>query len=212
MENHQNSPFDRPSQVFNGIRFVLLGYDPLKSSQVSLKFVNGGAVNVGKYDPNCTHVIVDKLVYDDPVCVAARRDGKILVSSLWADHSFDVGVPVDVTSVMYRPVRDLNGIPGAKSLVICLTGYQREDREDIMTMVGLMGAQFSKPLIANKVTHLICYKFEGTLYILTTSLVCVYGCKRTERTRTRSCSCSFVKKYMCSRTLIERDFMFVFVC
>ncbi|XP_035830266.1 BRCT domain-containing protein At4g02110 isoform X1 [Helianthus annuus] len=170
MENHQNSPFDRPSQVFNGIRFVLLGYDPLKNSQlclqVSLTFVNGGAVNVGKYGPNCTHVIVDKLVYDDPVCVAARRDGKILVSSLWADHSFDVGAPVDVTSVMYRPVRDLNGIPGAKSLVICLTGYQREDREDIMTMVGLMGAQFSKPLIANKVTHLICYKFEGEKYLL----------------------------------------------
>ncbi|MFS7977580.1 putative allantoinase [Helianthus anomalus] len=59
MENHQNSPFDRPSQVFNGIRFVLLGYDPLKNSQ----FVNGGAVSVGKYGPNCTHVIVDKLVY-----------------------------------------------------------------------------------------------------------------------------------------------------
>ena len=29
------------------------------------------------------------------------------------------------------------------------------------TMVNLMGAQFSKPLVANKVTHLICYKFEG---------------------------------------------------
>lgn len=28
-------------------------------------------------------------------------------------------------------------------------------------MVGLMGAEFSKPLVANKVTHLICYKFEG---------------------------------------------------
>ncbi|KAF5808781.1 hypothetical protein HanXRQr2_Chr04g0149471 [Helianthus annuus] len=37
-------------------------------------------------------------------------------------------------SVMYVPVRDLNGIPGATSLVICLTGYQREDREDIMVM------------------------------------------------------------------------------
>ncbi|KAJ0797148.1 putative BRCT domain-containing protein [Helianthus annuus] len=59
---------------------------------VSLKFVNGEAVNVGKYGPNCTHVI------DDLVCVATRRDGKILVSSLWADHSFDVGAPVDVTS------------------------------------------------------------------------------------------------------------------
>lgn len=28
-------------------------------------------------------------------------------------------------------------------------------------MVDLMGGQFSKPLVANRVTHLICYKFEG---------------------------------------------------
>lgn len=107
--------------------------------------------------------------------------------------------------IMYRPLRDLNGIPGAKSLIICLTGYQRQDRDDIMvciakisfltifmscyrshwgwifhvicdltveycfhsqTMVGLMGAQFSKPLVANKVTHLVCYKFEGAALIL----------------------------------------------
>ncbi|MFS7916178.1 putative DNA helicase chromatin remodeling SNF2 family [Helianthus anomalus] len=53
--------------------------------------------------------------------------------------------------VMYVPVRDLNGIPGATSLAICLTGYQREYREDIMIMVELMGAQNSKPLIATKV-------------------------------------------------------------
>ncbi|PKA56673.1 BRCT domain-containing protein [Apostasia shenzhenica] len=33
-------------------------------------------------------------------------------------------------------------------------------------MVSLMGARFSKPLIANQVTHLICYKFEGEKYEL----------------------------------------------
>lgn len=32
------------------------------------------------------------------------------------------------------------------------------------TMVALMGAQFSKPLVANKVTHLICYKFDGNSF------------------------------------------------
>lgn len=166
MQNTQSSPFHRPSQVFLGIRFVLLGFDPIKKAEVLRKLVDGGGVDASQYGPNCTHVIVDKLAYDDPICVAARRDGKILVSGLWVDHSFDVGVPVDTTSVMYKPVRDLNGIPGAKSLVICLTGYQREDREDIMTMVELMGAQFSKPLIANRVTHLICYKFEGEKFLL----------------------------------------------
>lgn len=36
---------------------------------------------------------------DDPVCVAARDDGKTLVTGLWVDHSFDIGMPVDSTSV-----------------------------------------------------------------------------------------------------------------
>lgn len=35
---------------------------------------------------------------------------------------------------MYRPLQDLNGIPGAKYLVVCLTGYQRHDRDDIMVL------------------------------------------------------------------------------
>ncbi|KAF5816901.1 putative BRCT domain-containing protein [Helianthus annuus] len=34
-------------------------------------------------------------------------------------------------------------------------------RAIFQTMVELMGAQVSKPLIATKITHLICYKFEG---------------------------------------------------
>ncbi|XP_071686929.1 BRCT domain-containing protein At4g02110-like [Rutidosis leptorrhynchoides] len=166
MQNIQTSSFDQPSQPFIGVRFVLFGFDPIHKSQVSRKLVDNGGVDAGQYGPNCTHVIVDKLTYDDRVCVMARRDGKKLVSSLWVEHSFDVGAPVKTMEIMYKPVKDLNGIPGAKSLVICLTGYQGVDREDIMMMVSLMGAQFSKPLIANKITHLICYKFEGEKYLL----------------------------------------------
>lgn len=41
------------------------------------------------------------MVQDDPICVAARRDGKTLVTGLWIDHSFDVGMPVDSTSVSF---------------------------------------------------------------------------------------------------------------
>ncbi|XP_028781937.1 BRCT domain-containing protein At4g02110 [Neltuma alba] len=159
-----------PSQVFFNIRFVLYGFDPINESKVRFKLVNGGGVDVGQYGPSCTHVVVGKLTYDDPICVAARNDGKTLVTALWVDHSVDIGMPVDATSVMYRPLRDLNGIPGAKTLVVCLTGYQRQDRDDIMTMVGLMGAEFSKPLVASKVTHLICYKFEGEKYELASRL------------------------------------------
>lgn len=38
---------------------------------------------------------------DDPICIAARREGKTLVTGLWVDHSFDVGMPVDPTSVSF---------------------------------------------------------------------------------------------------------------
>ncbi|KAH8489088.1 hypothetical protein H0E87_024652 [Populus deltoides] len=149
---------DSSSKTFLGVRFVLVGFDPVNKSKVKSKLVGGGGIDTVQYSENCTH--------DDPVCVGARNDGKTVVTGLWVDHSFDIGMPVDATSIMYRPLRDLNGIPGAKNLIMCLTGYQRQDRDDIMTMVGLMGAQFSKPLVANKVTHLICYKFEGEKYLL----------------------------------------------
>ncbi|KAF8006657.1 hypothetical protein BT93_K0842 [Corymbia citriodora subsp. variegata] len=155
-----------PSKPFHGVRFVLIGFDPDVRRDVLLKLVDGGGVDAGGYGPNCSHLIVNRVVYDDPVCVAAREDGKVVVTGLWVDHSYDIGVPVDASSIMYRPLKDLNGIPGAESLIMCLTGYQRQDRDDIMTMVGLMGAQFSKPLVANKVTHLICYKYEGEKYEL----------------------------------------------
>ncbi|KAK7392252.1 hypothetical protein VNO78_20684 [Psophocarpus tetragonolobus] len=154
------------SRVFRGVCFVLRGFNPVAESQIRFKLVNGGGVDVGRYGGSCTHVIVDKIVYDDPICVAARNDRKTLVTALWVDHSADIGMPVDAASVMYRPPKDLDGIPGAKDLIMCLTGYLRQDRDDIMTMVGLMGAQFSKPLVAHKVTHLICYKFEGEKYEL----------------------------------------------
>ena len=38
---------------------------------------------------------------DDPICVAAQTDGKVLVTGLWVDHSFDIGMPVDPTSVSF---------------------------------------------------------------------------------------------------------------
>ncbi|CAJ2629052.1 unnamed protein product [Trifolium pratense] len=161
------------SRIFRGVHFALFGFDPHTESQIRLKLVNGGGIDVGKNSGSCTHVIVDKIAYDNSVCIAARNDGKTLVTALWVEHSADIGLPVDANSVMYRPLKDLDGIPGAKDLIICLTGYLRQDREDIMTMVSLMGAQFSKPLVANKVTHLICYKFEGEKYELAKKLATI---------------------------------------
>ncbi|KAL0712200.1 hypothetical protein Bca4012_019178 [Brassica carinata] len=155
-----------PSKTFSGVRFALVGFNPIDGNTLRSKLMSGGGVDVGQQTQDCTHLIVDKIVYDDPICVAARSSGKVVVTGSWVHHSFDAGMVIDANSVLYRPLRDLNGIPGSKSLIVCLTGYQRQDREDIMTMVDLMGGQFSKPLVANRVTHLICYKFEGEKYEL----------------------------------------------
>ncbi|MCD9638519.1 hypothetical protein HAX54_022526 [Datura stramonium] len=131
-EGNQDMLYDGHSKIFVGVRFVLVGFDPIRKGQIRSMILEGGGVDGNRYGPDCTHLIVDSIIYDDPVCVAARRDGKIVVTSLWVVHSFDVGMPVDHHSVMYRPPRDLNGIRGAKSLIVCLTGYQRQDRDDIM--------------------------------------------------------------------------------
>ncbi|AEE82125.1 unnamed protein product [Arabidopsis thaliana] len=155
-----------PPKTYSGVKFALVGFNPIHGNSLRSKLVSGGGVDVGQFTQSCTHLIVDKLLYDDPICVAARNSGKVVVTGSWVDHSFDIGMLDNANSILYRPLRDLNGIPGSKALVVCLTGYQGHDREDIMRMVELMGGQFSKPLVANRVTHLICYKFEGEKYEL----------------------------------------------
>ncbi|KAM0997672.1 hypothetical protein ACFX2C_007529 [Malus domestica] len=93
-----------PAKTFVGVRFLLLGFDPFDEHQVRSKLVDCGGEDVAHYSPNCTHVIVDKIVYDDPVCVAARNDAKTLVTALWVHHSFDVGLPIDPTWVSFFPL------------------------------------------------------------------------------------------------------------
>lgn len=38
---------------------------------------------------------------DDPICVAAREEGKTVVTGLWVEHSFEIGMPVDPASVSF---------------------------------------------------------------------------------------------------------------
>ncbi|KAK8961174.1 BRCT domain-containing protein [Platanthera guangdongensis] len=96
------------------------------------ELVDEGGVDVGRYDSSCTHVIVSGRVF------VTRNDRKILVTELWIDDGLDIGMPADSTKVLYRPVRDLSGIPGSKSLHICLTGYQKKERDDIMVYINVV--------------------------------------------------------------------------
>ncbi|KZV44158.1 BRCT domain-containing protein [Dorcoceras hygrometricum] len=118
-ESRQILAYEEPAKPFAGARFVLYGFVFDRREKILSRILEGGGMEAVNYGPDCTHVIVDKLVYDDPVCVTARRDGKTLVTGLWVDHSLDVGIPVDPTSVIYRPVKDVNGIPDHGGLNGC---------------------------------------------------------------------------------------------
>ncbi|CAL4922272.1 unnamed protein product [Urochloa decumbens] len=150
--------------LFDGVRFFLVGFESDVESQYRSDMERRGGADAGPSGDGCTHVVVSNLVYDDPRCVAARAEGKKVVNGFWVDDSLESGVLADADRVIYWPVRHFEGIPGAQSLLVCLTGYQKNYRQYIMKLVSLMGARFSKSLIANVVTHLICYKFEGEKY------------------------------------------------
>ncbi|KAI5070305.1 hypothetical protein GOP47_0014648 [Adiantum capillus-veneris] len=164
----QDSP---PPPLFAGVFFLLSGFDPSTQSQLEEALEQHGGVNVGEYNGSCTHVIVPRtFLWDDPVCAATRKDGKCLCSEIWVSDCLEHGVIADVNHVVYRPLRDSQGIPGTKNLVVCLTGYQGSARRNVMRMVYMMGAQFSKPLVAHRITHLVCYKFEGEKFSLAKQL------------------------------------------
>ncbi|KAJ6319938.1 hypothetical protein OIU78_015349 [Salix suchowensis] len=73
---------DSPSKTFIGVRFVLFGFDPVNKTKLKSKLVGGGGIDAGQYSEDCTHVIVDNIVFDDPVCVGARNDGKTVVTGI----------------------------------------------------------------------------------------------------------------------------------
>uniref|UniRef100_K4AL59 BRCT domain-containing protein n=1 Tax=Setaria italica TaxID=4555 RepID=K4AL59_SETIT len=118
--------------LFDGVRFFLVGFESdvesqwlISSDGIRLQYrsemeVRGGA-DAGSLGNGCTHVVVSNLFYDDPTCVAARAEGKKVVIDQWVEDSLDRGVLADVDRVIYWPVRHSNGIPGAQSLLICLT-------------------------------------------------------------------------------------------
>ncbi|XP_024527911.1 BRCT domain-containing protein At4g02110 [Selaginella moellendorffii] len=152
--------------LFRGVRFFLSGFDRAEECQFIDALEQHGSSNAGQYSSSCSHVIVSQHTYDDPICAAARKDGKVLVTKSWVLDSLEQCELKNANSVLYMPVRDLAGIPGAKKVCVCLTGYQSASRREIEAMVAMMGASFTKPLDARKVTHLVCYKFEGDKYEL----------------------------------------------
>eukprot|EP00850_Spirogloea_muscicola_P003771 SM000015S01271 [mRNA] locus=s15:934093:940115:- [translate_table: standard] len=152
--------------VFRGVTAVLAGFTELTERQVAATIREHGGNVLSRYDTACSHVIVFNLALGDPICMAAKKDGKVLVTNRWLEDCLTAKMAITPGKVLYQPVKDIKGIPSASELVISLTGYQGKLRRDIMLLAEMMGATFSKQLHANRVTHLICCKFEGEKYNL----------------------------------------------
>lgn len=68
--------------------------------------------------------------------------------------------------IMYRPLRDLNGIEGAERLIVCLTGYQRQDRDDIMVCPVHFSFSWSFRYLYQKMTSLYDYMMLWNFFFL----------------------------------------------
>eukprot|EP00850_Spirogloea_muscicola_P019053 SM000182S03943 [mRNA] locus=s182:90344:95712:- [translate_table: standard] len=152
--------------IFGGVTAVLAGFTELTERQVAATIREHDGNVLSRYDTSCSHVIVCNLALGDPICMAAKKDGKVLVTNRWVEDCLTAKMAIAPGKILYQPVKDVKGIPSASELVISLTGYQGKLRRDIMLLAEMMGATFSKQLHANRVSHLICCRFEGEKYNL----------------------------------------------
>jgi topoisomerase (DNA) II binding protein 1 len=124
-----------------------------------------GAVVTPHHDARVTHVVLSKTgpagSEDEALHKAAGRAGSRVVSWFWIQECLKANelVPVD-DSVLFRPLPSLEGLPEMRDLKVCVTGYTGDRRAELITIVGLLGAEYMRAL-DRRSTHLVCYEFEG---------------------------------------------------
>ena len=124
-----------------------------------------GAVVTPHHDARVTHVILSKTgpagSEDEALYKAAGRAGSRVVSWFWIQECLKARELVSVDdSVLFRPLPSLEGLPEMRGLKICVTGYTGDRRAELITIIGLLGAEYMRSL-DRRSTHLVCYEFEG---------------------------------------------------
>eukprot|EP00850_Spirogloea_muscicola_P016092 SM000128S26225 [mRNA] locus=s128:278602:283957:+ [translate_table: standard] len=106
-----------------------------KCIQVAATIKEHGGNVLSRYDTSCSHVIVFNLALGDPICMAAKKDRKVLVTNRWVEDCLTAKMAIAPGKILYQPVKDVKGIPSASEFVISLTGYQGKLRRDIVTTI-----------------------------------------------------------------------------
>ena len=121
----------------------------------------GGRVE-REYDPaSVTHVVLKSASEDEHLHQRATLDHKRVVTWNWLEACVRARalVPVD-DSVLFAPPPTLDGHPDMRDVRVCVTGYTGERRNELIDIVGRLGAEYMR-VLDRKSTHLVCYEFEG---------------------------------------------------
>ena len=160
---------DEPCDLFMaGLTFhhaPVAGKDAADVQEYVKAMQRAGAVVTPHHDARVTHVVLSKTgpagSEDEALHKAAGRAGSRVVSWFWIQECLKANelVPVD-DSVLFRPLPSLEGLPEMRDLKVCVTGYTGDRRAELITIVGLLGAEYMRAL-DRRSTHLVCYEFEG---------------------------------------------------
>ena len=124
-----------------------------------------GAVMSPTQSGAVTHVILSKTgppgSEDHDVYRVAERSGTRVVSWFWIEQSLRAKELVSVDdSALFKPPPSLDGLPEFRNVKVCVTGYTGDRRNELITIVGLLGAEYMRSL-DRRSTHLVCFEFEG---------------------------------------------------
>ncbi|KAH8653498.1 hypothetical protein BX600DRAFT_81073 [Xylariales sp. PMI_506] len=170
-------PFDH-SNPFRGVVVCCTSIPPDQRTEIADRTHDLGGVH--KYDltPDVTHLIVGE--YDTPKYrhVARERPDVKAMAAGWIDAVRDLWMAdqeIDFAKLeaenQLKPFETSGGLPSStvpeekdrRRLLVCLTGFEDQERQYIEETVKANGGEYIGDL-SRKVTHLIVYKPEGKKY------------------------------------------------
>ncbi|PHH69965.1 hypothetical protein CDD80_6338 [Ophiocordyceps camponoti-rufipedis] len=165
----QDSEAIDPSHPFQGLVICCTSIPPDHRTEISNKVTELGGIH--KYDltPDATHLIVGD--YNTPKYRHVARERPDVrpmspawieaVSSRWRSDDEDMHLPDLERQYTLRPL-DRTG-DDSSHLVICLTGFGGDQRDEIARSITANGARYTGDL-TRRCTHLIVHKPEGNKF------------------------------------------------
>eukprot|EP01080_Neovahlkampfia_damariscottae_P001565 gene1565-12690_t len=144
----------------NCIIAVSSDYDSLTRHGILMQCRLLGAKVKPNYETDCTHYISQFQTNED--FEAASSENKTIVSLQWLQDCIKQQSLLKPFKIgLHYPLKDPKGISKMKNLVISVTGYVGEERNELKYLIRSSGAKYSGSLSKKENTHLICKYPEG---------------------------------------------------